>query len=159
MCLYHPETLTDEEDGEGDEEEKDMWHHIEGVQEAAIVQDPRVHVVGHRVVLVPTESQGHGGAGTLPGGNVQKRKRKEEDDQTQRETERLKRRLSEHLVMFSKADFLCSPAPKFWIQRVDAGRERGRTEEAGWGQRQSQSGAAAAPALPRHSKRLSGPCW
>lgn len=66
-CDFTSQTLTDEEDGEGDEEEKDVWHHIEGVQEAAVVQNPRVHVVGHRVILVPTERQGHGGAGTLRG--------------------------------------------------------------------------------------------
>lgn len=44
-----------------------MWHHIDGVQEATVVKHPRVHVVGHRVILVPTERQGHGGAGTLRG--------------------------------------------------------------------------------------------
>lgn len=42
-----------------------MWHHIERVEEAAVVQDPTVHVVGRRVILVPAECQGHGGTGTL----------------------------------------------------------------------------------------------
>lgn len=63
--VHSPATLTDEEDGERDEEEEDMWHHVERVEEAAVVQDPAVHVVGRRVVLVPTECQGHGGTGTL----------------------------------------------------------------------------------------------
>ena len=40
-------TLTDEEDGEGDEEDEDMGHHIECVQETAVVEDPSVHVVRH----------------------------------------------------------------------------------------------------------------
>lgn len=60
-------TLTDEEDGEGDEEDKNMWDHIERIQETAVVQNPSIHVVGHRVILVSTECQGHGGTGTLPG--------------------------------------------------------------------------------------------
>lgn len=30
-------TLTDEEDGKGDKEEEDMRHHIESVQEAAVI--------------------------------------------------------------------------------------------------------------------------
>ncbi|TNN59790.1 hypothetical protein EYF80_029975 [Liparis tanakae] len=71
-----PWTLTDEEDGEGDEEEEDMWHHIERVKETAVIQNPAVHVVGHRVILVPTESQGHGGTGTLLGTHQKKRRKK-----------------------------------------------------------------------------------
>lgn len=84
-CDFTSQTLTDEEDGEGDEEEKDVWHHIEGVQEAAVVQNPRVHVVGHRVILVPTERQGHGGAGTLRGRPSRGRGRRK----TSRDTEGL----------------------------------------------------------------------
>lgn len=85
-----------------------MWHHIEGVQEAAVVQNTRVHVVGHRVILVPTERQGHGGAGTLRsrGDRPEEEERKEADDQRQRETEGLQQRLSEHLAVFTKADSL-----------------------------------------------------
>lgn len=74
-CEDLPETLTDEEDGKGDEEQEHMWHHVEGVQETAVVENPPVHVVGHRVILVPTERQGHGGTGTLQGTGRRKRKK------------------------------------------------------------------------------------
>lgn len=60
--------LTDEEDGEGDEEQEDVRDHIERVHEAAIVEDSLVHPVGGRVVLSAAEGQGHGGART---GSVQ----------------------------------------------------------------------------------------
>lgn len=80
-------TLTNEEDGERDEEEEDMWHHVERVEEAAVVQDAAVHVVGRRVVLVPAECQGHGRTGTLPGQTAsekeeEERQRREESKQT-----------------------------------------------------------------------------
>lgn len=55
--------LTDEEDGEGDEEQEDVRHHVERVHEAAVVEDALVHPVGVRVVLAAAEGQGHGGAG------------------------------------------------------------------------------------------------
>ena len=45
-----------------------MGHHVERVQEAAVVEDPSVHVVRHRVVLHPAERQGHVGARTLQAG-------------------------------------------------------------------------------------------
>lgn len=57
-------TLTspsDEEDGEGDEEQEDVRHHVERVHEAAVVEHAVVHVVGGGVALVAAESQGHGG--------------------------------------------------------------------------------------------------
>lgn len=56
-----PQALTDEEDGEGDEEQEDVRHHVEGVHEAAVVEHAVVHVVGGGVALVAAESQGHGG--------------------------------------------------------------------------------------------------
>lgn len=55
--------LTDEEDGEGDEEQEDVGHHVERVHEAAVVEDALIHPVGGRVVLAAAEGQGHGGAG------------------------------------------------------------------------------------------------
>ncbi len=58
-------TLTDEEDRKSDEEQEDVRHHRESIQEAAIVEDTSVHVVRGRVVVIATESQGHGGIGSL----------------------------------------------------------------------------------------------
>lgn len=55
--------LTDEEDGEGDEKQEDVRHHVERVHEAAVVEDALVHPVGGRVILIAAEGQGHGGAG------------------------------------------------------------------------------------------------
>lgn len=63
-----------------------MWHHIERVEEAAVVQDPTVHVVGGRVILVSTECQGHGGTGTLqrkPSQTTNEEEEEEEEDQTE----------------------------------------------------------------------------
>lgn len=37
MIAHLPVALTNEKDGEGDEEEKNMWHHVECIQETAIV--------------------------------------------------------------------------------------------------------------------------
>lgn len=136
-----------------------MWHHVEGIQEAAVVQDPRVHVVGHRVILVPTERQGHGGAGTLPGGG---RPEEEEEGGRPPETERqrgLNKGPQSISPWFQQPIPFVIQLPNFGFREQTEGERGGRTEEAGRGQRQSQSGAAAAPALPRHSKRLSGPCW
>lgn len=70
------EKLTDEEDGECDEEEEDMRHEVERVQETAVVQNPPVHIVGTRVILAPTERQGHGGTGTLHAASVRKENRR-----------------------------------------------------------------------------------
>ena len=75
-------TLTDEEDGEGDEEDEDVRHHIERVQEAAVVQDTSVHVVRKRVVLDPAERQGHVGARTLRAGGKPAGRRGETGRQT-----------------------------------------------------------------------------
>ncbi len=50
---------TNEQDGEGDEEKKNMRDEVEGVHEAAIVQDSIVHTVGIFPSVVPTERQGH----------------------------------------------------------------------------------------------------
>lgn len=41
-----------------------MWHYVERVHEAAVVEDTLVHPVGGRVVLGAAEGQGHGGART-----------------------------------------------------------------------------------------------
>lgn len=61
-----PRALTDEQDGEGDEEQEDVRHHVERVHEATVVEDALVHPVGGRVVLAAAEGQGHGGAGQAP---------------------------------------------------------------------------------------------
>lgn len=45
--VHSPATLTDEKDGKRDEEEEDVWHHVERIQETAVVQNPTVHIVGH----------------------------------------------------------------------------------------------------------------
>lgn len=50
---------TNEKDREGDEEKKYMRDEVEGVHEAAIVQDSFVHAVGITTPVVPTERQGH----------------------------------------------------------------------------------------------------
>lgn len=52
------ETPTNEEDRKGAEEQEDMWHQSKSVQEAAIVQNPAVHIVGRWVVVISTEGQG-----------------------------------------------------------------------------------------------------
>ena len=62
-----PRALTDEEDGESDEEQEDVRHHVERVHEATVVEDALVHPVGGRVVLAAAEGQGHGGAGAGAG--------------------------------------------------------------------------------------------
>lgn len=92
-------TLTDKEDGKSNEEEEDVWHHIERVQETAVVQNPSVHVVGHRVILAPTECQGHGGTGTLQ--ETGRRTRGEDQREKERRGERqrdLEEKLSVHVV-------------------------------------------------------------
>lgn len=66
-----------------------MWHHIERVQETSVVQNPPVHIVGHRVILVPTKCQGHGGTGTLQGTGRRKRGRRRTRERG--ETDRFKR--------------------------------------------------------------------
>lgn len=76
-----------------------MWHHVERVQETAIVQNPPVHVVGHRVILVPTERQGHGGTGTLRGTGRRRRRRRTGDREREvRDTENFNQGLLEHVV-------------------------------------------------------------
>lgn len=95
--------LTNKEDGKGDEEEEDMWHHIERVQETAVVQHPSVHVVGHRVILAPTERQGHGGTGTLQG--IGRRTRGEDQREREKgETERFQKRGSQCMSSFQRED-------------------------------------------------------
>lgn len=47
---------TDEEDGEGDEEQEDVGHQVESVHEAAIVQRAVFHAVG---IVVAAKRQGH----------------------------------------------------------------------------------------------------
>lgn len=51
--------LTDEEDGEGDEEQEDMRNQVESVHEAAIVEHALCHVVGTGFVFTAAERQGH----------------------------------------------------------------------------------------------------
>lgn len=50
---------TDEEDGEGDEEQKDMGDQVESVHEAAIVQHALLHAVGIDTLVVAAKRQGH----------------------------------------------------------------------------------------------------
>lgn len=97
--VHSPATLTDEEDGECDEEEEDVRHHVERVEEAAVVQDPGVHVVGRRVILAPAECQGHGGTGTLPRtpGQTASEEEEEEEDEKRQRREESKQMLSEHI--------------------------------------------------------------
>lgn len=52
---------TDEEDGEGDEEQEDVGHQVEGVHEAAVVEHAQRHAVG-AVALLAAERQGHAAA-------------------------------------------------------------------------------------------------
>lgn len=68
------ETLTNEEDGKGDEKQEDMGHNSEGIKKASIVEHATIHIVGNRVVLTATEGQGHGGAWAL---REQQRKERE----------------------------------------------------------------------------------
>lgn len=56
---------TDEEDGEGDEEQEDMGDQVESVHEAAIVQHAAVHAVGISTVVVAAKRQGHATARPL----------------------------------------------------------------------------------------------
>lgn len=50
---------TDEEDGEGDEEQEDMGHQVKSVHEAAIVEHSVCHAVGIDTVIIATKRQGH----------------------------------------------------------------------------------------------------
>lgn len=75
-------TLTDEEYGKGDEEQEDVWHQREGVQEAAVVEDAGVHVVRGRVVFVAAERQGHAGVWSLRGSDRRKTKTGEKQKET-----------------------------------------------------------------------------
>lgn len=50
---------TDEEDGEGDEEQEHMRNEVEGVHEAAVVQHALLHAVGTDVLVVATKGKGH----------------------------------------------------------------------------------------------------
>lgn len=54
--------LTDKQDGEGDEEQEDMRHQVEGVHEAAVVQHAVVHAVAALVHVIAAKRQGHGHA-------------------------------------------------------------------------------------------------
>lgn len=57
MC--QSQSLTDEEDREGDEEQEDVGNEVESVHEAAIVQDAIRHVVGIEMVVIAAKRQGH----------------------------------------------------------------------------------------------------
>lgn len=50
---------TDEEDGEGDEEQEDVGHQVKGVHEAAVVEHAQRHAVGVVALLAAAERQGH----------------------------------------------------------------------------------------------------
>jgi len=50
---------TDEQDGEGDEEEEDVGHQVEGVHEAAVVEHAPLHAVGILPRVIAAEGQGH----------------------------------------------------------------------------------------------------
>lgn len=56
---------TDEEDGEGDEEQEDMGNQVERVHEAAIVQHALLHAVGIGTVVDATKRQGHANTAQL----------------------------------------------------------------------------------------------
>lgn len=99
---HHPATLTDEEDGEGDEQEKDMWHHIERVQETAVVQNPPVHIVRHWVILIPAERQGHGGTGALLETGRRKMRRRRSGRRPGDRGERDLKRGSQSMLCFQK---------------------------------------------------------
>ena len=60
-CLHghSAQSRTDEEDGEGDEEQEDMGHKVQGVDEAAIVEHTSIHAVRVIHLVNPTEWQGH----------------------------------------------------------------------------------------------------
>lgn len=60
------EPPTDEEDGEGDEEQEDVGNQVESVHEAAIVQHALVHAVGIDIVVVAAKRQGHATTGAAP---------------------------------------------------------------------------------------------
>lgn len=102
VCLYFPghvivvcvmgpwgshlvRRLTNEEDGESDEEQEDVRHHVERIQEAAVVEDATVHVVRQRVVLVSTERQGHGGTVTLRRNPTQEQEEEEREEKEKNE--------------------------------------------------------------------------
>lgn len=53
---------TDEENGESDEKQEDMGHQVEGVHEAAIVEDTLRHAVGVVTFFTAAERQGHAAA-------------------------------------------------------------------------------------------------
>lgn len=56
VCFFP--SLTDEEDGEGDEEQEDMGNQIESVHKTAIVQHTLLHAVGLDTVIA-AKRQGH----------------------------------------------------------------------------------------------------
>lgn len=57
--LYSP---TDEEYGEGDEEQEDVRNQVEGVHETAVVQHALLHAVGVDTLVVAAEREGHASA-------------------------------------------------------------------------------------------------
>jgi len=75
MYMCQSPSPTDEEDGEGDEEQEDVGHQVEGVHEAAIVEHAALHAVGVERLVVSAEREGHG-AGRL-GGDTARSHRKE----------------------------------------------------------------------------------
>lgn len=55
-CVPSP---TDEEDGEGNEEQEDMGNQVESVHETAIVQHALLHAVGIDTFVIAAKRQGH----------------------------------------------------------------------------------------------------
>lgn len=53
--LANTEGPTDEEDGEGDEEQEDVRHQVEGIHEAAVVEHAQRHAVGVVTLLAAAE--------------------------------------------------------------------------------------------------------
>lgn len=71
---------TDEEDGEGDEEQEDMGNQVESVHEAAIVEYVARHAVANGTIFTAAERQSH--AEQLHT-HQQSNWKKEEDENTQ----------------------------------------------------------------------------
>lgn len=66
MCssVIKTASLTDEEDGEGAEEQENVRNHIQSVQKASVVQQTVINLIGGGVIRA-TERQGGVGDGCL----------------------------------------------------------------------------------------------
>lgn len=45
MSVFRIKPLTDEEDGKSAEEQEDVWHKPQSVQETAVIQKPIIHLI------------------------------------------------------------------------------------------------------------------